>query len=110
MKIQTQANPGNVTSWEELRRWTGVNCDQVSRAINGGIDLIDNCSTISVSVTIEAANSDTKVTHGLERMPNGYIVIGKSGNITVFDGTAASTTSELYIQATATGTVKLLVF
>ena len=63
-----------------------------------------------VTVTIESGGF-TPVSHGLARPPQGYIIVRRDANATVWDlPNAADSFAFLYLQPSATVTVTLWVF
>lgn len=109
MKINGPTDVSNVGTWEELRRFAGSAIRDIITVINGGVDLVDNCATRSLTVTFTAAGSVT-VDHGLGRVPRGYVIVGRTTNIQVFDGVTLSTDKLLSLQTSGAGVVRILVF
>lgn len=95
---------------EELPRFLTLFGEQVARALNSGLDFETNFNSKFVSITFSATNTDTSVAHGLGRVPAGYIIIGLSAALTVYDGVGANTATNLFLRASATGTARLLVY
>src|SRR5688500_6010397 len=97
---------------KDLPRFLTLFGEQVSRALNNGLDFETNFNSKSVSVlmTFSSANTDSSVAHGHCRVPVGYIIIGLSGTLTVYDGVGANTATNLFLRASATGTSRLLVY
>jgi hypothetical protein len=110
VKIQSPKSPTNVEDWIELKRFTSIALDDILSVLNGNIGFTDNCLTTLVSVTIGTANKDVEVRHNLGFTPNGYIVAGLTKNMVIFDGTQAATKTTLYVQGSASGVARLLVF
>lgn len=100
----------NVKSWEELQRYTAILFRQVTSILNNGIVLSDNFNAKIVSVTFNVANSDVSFSHGLARAPIGYISIGNSAAMQIYNGAAANTTDIMFLRSSATGTAQVLVF
>lgn len=97
-------------SAEDQPRLLSVFLDQVKTIINNGLQFVDNFSGKTLTLTFSAANTDTALTHGLGRVPTGYIIIKRSASMVVYDGSAAWTSQLIYLKASATGTVTVLVF
>lgn len=95
---------------KDLPRFLTLFGEQVARALNNGLDFETNFNSKSVSITFSSANTDASVAHGLGRVPVGYIIIGLSAALTVYDGVGANTTTNLFLRASATGTARLLVY
>lgn len=62
-----------------------------------------------LEVKFTSAGVDVVVAHGLERVPIGYLVVGKSAGVTVYDGATPSSRDYLVLRATGAGTVRVLV-
>jgi hypothetical protein len=110
MRIKTVQDISNVGSWEDLRRYASISLKSIVDVVNGDVDLVDNCRTSLVSVTFTAANTETKVAHGLGKVPQGYITVGRSADVRVYDGASDSTSENVFVRASGAGTVRLLVF
>lgn len=95
---------------DQLKKFLSKFGDQLLTVINGGLDFQSNFSCKLLSVTFSAANTNTSVSHGLGRVPTGYIPYQKSASLNVYDGTSANSASTLNLRASATGTVGLIVF
>ncbi len=108
MKISVQ-DVSSVESWEDLRRWAAQMFKDIGKAFNGQITFGDNIQSSRATAVFPGSGADVRVSHGLGRVPSGYIVISSSANITVFNGATANTESELYVQASGAGSATLLV-
>lgn len=54
------------------------------------------------------ADVDVRVEHGLGRAPAGYLVIGRSANVGVYDGANPSTDTELVLRASGSADVQVV--
>lgn len=95
---------------EDLQRFTSIVVKDLVTVINGKVSFTDNIDAKISSVTFAGAGSEVSVSHGLGRVPNGYIVAKNSSGITVFDGGTANSATTLFVQATGGGVVSLIVF
>jgi len=109
MKITVAANLSNV-SQEDLGRFTSQFTEQVKDAINGNLSFADNFKAQTVSVTFDSANAEVQVSHGLKKTPTGYIVVGTSAAMSVYDGSSSNTAELFYVRSSATGTARILLF
>lgn len=107
--IKASANFEKVKD-EELARFVEIYCDDVTAVVNGGLDFQTNFNAKIVSAVFSSANTTVGVSHGLGRVPSGYIVVGLSAAMTVFNGSGSNTTSVIYLQASAAGSASLLIF
>lgn len=84
----------------------------LSNILNKGIRFADNFDMNILSVTdTGTANSENIVSHSLRRIPLGYIVISRTGNGVVYNGSTAWTVDNIYIKSvSANNNIKLLVF
>lgn len=82
---------------------------EVITALNNGLLIQDNMSFKTISVTFTVANQEVKIDHNLGRTPLGYVSIGQSAALTVYDGTTETTSQSIYLRSSAVGTVKLLI-
>lgn len=55
-----------------------------------------------------AAGQQLAVSHGLGRVPVGYIVVGRSAQVTVYDGFDLSTADVLVLRASGSAVVKVV--
>lgn len=60
--------------------------------------------------TVNLVAGTNKVYHKLGRVYTGYIVIGKNGNVNVWDSTSTDPSSFINIQSAGTVTVTLWIF
>lgn len=109
-KVQTSQDIHNVETWEDARRYVSQSLNAIVATLNGGVDLIDNATTSLVTVTFATANTELGVKHPLGRVPRGYLLVGRSADIRVFDGGTANTSQLIFLRASGAGTARLLVF
>lgn len=106
-------SPGvsNVTSWEELRRYTSKLFELILPVINGGIDFQNfTCSVASINFT--AANQTLAVPHDLPFVPTGYLVTYQNSPAVIYGADAAVyfwTTSNIYLTASAPVIANLII-
>lgn len=110
MKQQRPVSVSNVTTFEDLRKWTDFSLSDISDILNGHVSFNDNIDAKIASAVFSSANTDTQITHGLNRIPIGYIDIKKNATISFKDGNAAWTTTTIYLQASGSGSATFLVF
>jgi len=100
----------SASNWKSLRQ----TYEQVAKIINGKLSLgqtsaqlnnttvpADNMDAISalVNVTV-AANTDFVVTHNLNRIPSGWLVVGKAAPGDIYNGVTAWTPTQIYFRST----------
>jgi len=107
-KIRKLSNLTTIKDPQEFMRHGSQAIGAAVDTINGGLEFDSNLNTSSVSVTFTAANTDTMVTHGLGKVPVGYLKSKASANCNIFDGTKSATDTVIYLQSTAPATVTLI--
>lgn len=95
---------------EELARYTSIFLTQVVEALNNNLSFVDNFNAKTLTVSFTAANTDVAIIHGLGRVPQGYIQVGQNAATSVYDGASANTAQLLYLRASATANVRLVVY
>lgn len=83
--------------------------NDVKSILNGGLLVQDNCSFKVADVQFTAANSEVKINHSLGRLPLGYILIGASAAMSLYNGVTASSVQDIYVRSSATGSATILV-
>lgn len=82
----------------------------VYNILNKGLLFQDNFRGAVFSVNFSAANTDTKILHGLAFVPTRYLVLKRSANMVIYDGIQAANDKEFYLRSSATGDVDLFLF
>lgn len=95
---------------EELARFVDIFCHDVVQKVNGDLDFQNNINCKLVSIPFAAANTEASVSHGLGRVPTGYLVYGATAAMSVYNGVSTNTAALLYLRASAVGTANLIVF
>lgn len=110
MKIKVPQTISNVSSWEDLKRFTSQIIDQIVGTLNGRISFTDNCQTAILSVTFTSANQDLVVAHPLGVIPQGFILVGSTVSLNLYSGTLPSTPEQITLKSSAIGVAEVLVF
>ncbi len=111
MKITASTSISNVTSAEDVARFTSIALAQIVQLINGNISARDNLLLSVLTFTFAAAGAEVGVAHRLGVVPQGYYIVGSaSAPPQVYDGVTATDATTLYLRATAPGTVRVAVF
>lgn len=94
------------------RMWT-----ELARIINHHISFGDGIHADNIDgiwatvVTPGVINTNFTVTHNLQRVPVGYLVMSKTAAVDIYTGSVAATATQLTLKATVTGvTVNLFIF
>jgi hypothetical protein len=82
----------------------------ISNILNGKVSLSDNGDNAILSVTFASAGVELGVTHNLNRIPLGYILVSTPTPIQIYDGVSKNTIQSIYLRATVATTVTVLVF
>lgn len=93
---------------EELPRHLAIFASAVTETVNGKLDFQTNFNCQVLSVAFSAASTDTIVAHNLGRVPQGYISLGTTVTMNVYDGAIGWTTSAISLRSTAIGTARLI--
>ena len=109
MKV-TVKNISNLKDQKDVTNFSSQNFDAIIRAINGNLSIQDNMNGSILGVTFASANANTIINHGLNRIPLGYLALSASAAMDLYDGTTASTTSQITLRSSATGFVKIFIF
>ncbi len=108
---KVQASPDLSTIDEkDIRKYVTLVLVDIVDKVNGKLDLGVNVSGKIVSVPFTAANTDTTISHGLGKTPTGYLVVGLSTNMIVYDGTVAKNSSTITLKSSAIGTAQIYFF
>lgn len=80
--------------------------------LQGGLSLTDNVDVDIVSFTSSATpDAENTVSHGLGKVPAGFIVVNLNKGAVVYDSGTAWTESSIYLKCnTASTIVKIIVF
>lgn len=91
-----------------LSNWAMV----LKSILDGGISFNDNVDASQVSVVSHGTpGTEFSISHGLGKIPMGYIVTGQDGAGSVYDGTTSNTKTDLYLKSDASSkTFRLLIF
>lgn len=97
---------------DEKGRWdliTGFLKD-VYTILLKNVSFADNIKGSIISVTFSTSNEDVAVRHGLDFVPQNFIVIGKDSAFHVYDGQQSSTKTYIYLRASAAGSARVFLF
>lgn len=109
-KIKVPHDLTNLNDDKEFRRYSSIVIGEIVELLNGGMLPQDNFNTQLISCTFMALNTETSFNHGLNRVPSGYMVFGSTKAMNLFDGTTDNNNTKIYLQSSATGVCRVLVF
>jgi hypothetical protein len=110
MKLNLPVDLSNLTSQSDFIRYTSQSIKQIISLINGKVAINDNLDAVIISATFNSANTSVAVPHTLGRVPQGYVPITRTSAMIVFNGSQENKSDVIYLQASASGTVNLLIF
>ncbi len=109
MRIQASTDIDRVKP-EDVPRYVAIALEQITSALNNGLNFADNFQGVIAEMTFTAANTDTSIINPISRVPAGYLVLSRTASMIVYDGSTQSTASSVTLRASAAGTVSLLLF
>lgn len=109
-KLKATPAVHNVATLEDLKRFVNNFIGDVFGTVNGGLEFKSNLWTDIQDVSFVAANTETQVAHGLQKVPTGYMLCGSNVSTTLYDGTSSWTKTHLYLKSSAIANVKVLIF
>jgi hypothetical protein len=78
--------------------------------LNRGLRFSDNFNSKVLSAEFTLADTDTVFTHGLGFTPTGYITIGLSVAMIVYNGDGTWNNTDIVLKSDVVGTATILVF
>lgn len=111
MLLRSLKTVHNVPSFEELRRWTAIALEEIESVINGGLEFVQNLKSQIIDINFAQANVTFVVSHSLGKVPVGYIVIGQSVAMIVYDGPKQNwSENSIGLKSSVVGIAKILIF
>ena len=99
-----------ISTLKDYARYVDLCLTDIVRQINGSIDVQENLRISLQTVEFDSSDADKVVAHGLGRVPGGYIVSGRSVDLTIYDGGGLTDTTNISLRSSAVGTAKILFF
>lgn len=99
---------GTPEEFARLNSWLS----ELHKFLNGGISITKNASQMTIEVTFRGAGVETPVEHGLNRVPEGFQIVGnKTAGAVITETATERTKNRIYLQSDTSGAkVKVLVF
>jgi len=94
----------------DLYRYIQLFFADVKGVVNGRLEIDKNLDVKIVDALFVNANVNTNIVHTLGRAPIGYIVVGKSVNMSVYDGEGERNSNTISLKSSVAGTAKVLFF
>lgn len=109
MKLQLP-EISQIETLTDFKRFVSIITSSIQSVINGNLSLGDNMSLQFITVEFNASGTQVVSSHGLKRVPAGYIAVGMSAPCIVYDGSTTNTTDQIYLKANAASIVRLLIY
>lgn len=101
---------GNLSSYEQLQRFSANLFREIRTVVNNGITFTDNFNAKVVSVSFATANEEVRIEHNLGRIPTGYLLLQTSAATTLYDGVSPNTVDYVFIRASGVADTTVMVF
>lgn len=110
--IQASAEIYDIKEDSEKFRYIQLFLQAVKQVVNGRLEFSTNVKFSPVTVEFTAANTSLLITHGLSRVPKGYLVVSKSADMTIYGDNVnislIANSSTITLKSSATGTCQIL--
>lgn len=110
MRSVAQSDFNDIKDFEAAKPFLTRLCNELIKIINGNITISDNVAPYLVDVVFPAANTEVSVPHVLRFEPSGYLKVGSSAAMTIYNGLTANTADRIYLRSSAIGTAKIWIF
>lgn len=110
MKIKPPQSVSNVTSLEDLKRYVSQTLDLVVNEINGRLIFGENIRGQILTVPFPTPNIDVTIPHQLNRVPDGYFLVGSNAAMSLYDASSASNGQNAYLRSSSAGTARIFLF
>ena len=85
--------------------------NEVEQTVNNGLSFADNFKAQILVVNFTSANTNTQINHQLGSVPTGYIPIGKSVSLDIYDGsTDVFNKTFVTLKSSAIGSATIMIF
>ena len=94
------------------KRWEHITLflKDVYNILNKGLVFADNIRGALLTITFDAADTETKIEHGLSYAPRNYLVFSASAAMVLYDGDTNTTVKNIYLKSSAAGVARVFVF
>lgn len=82
---------------------------KIGDIFNKGIQITDNLNGIIQTLTFTVADNEYEISHGLKRVPNGYLVLNIDRAAIIYDSGTAWTTTSIYLKSNTAGAVAKII-
>jgi hypothetical protein len=109
MKLDT-ITFSTLSGLSEVQNYLTKQSTQLAQILNNGLFFSDNFNTSIKPVTFSSSNSELRIEHNIGRVPTGYLILKKSAGADVYDGISENTDQYIFLRATASMNVTLMIF
>lgn len=112
-KLTSSSDFGNLSTWEDLKRWVSIWAKDVDTQINGELDFNNNIKCKILICSFPATNVTYDFSHKLGRIPIGFVLVDTptTSSGIVARGTTDWTTTTISLRCSDVGTSwKVLIF
>lgn len=110
MKLNKPTDFTNIEEPEKMKSFLTQFAQEIASLVNGNLTLVDNVSPNLVDAVFPTANAEVSLSHGLGKVPRGYLVASLDAAAIIYNGLTANTGDRLYLRASAPVTAKIWVF
>lgn len=107
--IKTKSDLGNIKTLEDIVRFVAIFAKDIVDNINGRLEFDTNLKSDTVEVTFSTANAEKEISHGLGKVPTGYLVKRASAACSIYDGDTKNSATKIYLKSSAAATVRIIV-
>lgn len=99
----------NMVDFDSGKRFIGDCLSQVVQTVNGNLDFGFNVRCFKLSFNFTSANTNFRIDHGLNRQPQGYILIQSNVATSLYDGDGGSGLNYINLKSSQVATVTMLI-
>lgn len=108
-KIRESFDVGKITEIESFMRFVSTVLKALGLQINGGLEFGENIKSTIVDVVFPAGQVEVAITHGLGRIPIGFLIANRSTAANIYSGTSKWTSKIIYLRASSAVNAKVVV-
>lgn len=109
-RITKDTSVDRFADWQTASKYCAELFEQIARLFSNGQSIADNFDAKILTLTFSSSATDTTLVHGLGRVPTGYLVLRRSANMVVYDGTGAWSANSISLKSSAAGNATISVF
>lgn len=109
-KITAPNNLSNLKTLDDVIRYMSIFTQDLFDSFNGKVEFDVNLYTRTLDFDFTSANTDVTVSHGLSKVPNGYILVKSNAATSIYDGSKSADNKQITLKASVVATTKVVVF